>query len=70
MKLLRQAGPDGDLRPGLCFFCVILHHLVDDAADGVRRLPAHPLGGVGIGVQGEPGGVVAYDVLGSLATIF
>lgn len=48
----------------LVYFCpflrsVYLHHLVDDAADGIRRLPLHPLGGVGVGVQGGARAVVA-----------
>ena len=45
-----------------CAFCVILHRLVDDGANGVRRLPAHPLGGVGVGVQGEACGVMPQGV--------
>ena len=51
-------------RPGRGFpsgpaFILDLHRLVDDAADGVRRVPSHPLSGVGVSVQGETGGVVA-----------
>ena len=42
--------------------CWGLHRLVDDAADGVRRLPLHPLGRVGVGVQGETCAVVAQSV--------
>lgn len=39
-----------------------LHRLVDHTADGVRRLPFHPLGRVGIGVQGEARAVVAQGI--------
>ena len=41
---------------------IFLHGLVDYAADGVCRLPLHPLGGVGVGVQGEACTVVAQSV--------
>ena len=54
-------------RPGRGFpsgpaFILDLHRLVDDAADGVCRLPAHPLSGVGVSVQGEPCGVMPQGV--------
>lgn len=42
--------------------CWGLHRLVDDAADGVRRFPLHPLGGVGIGVQCEARAVVTQGI--------
>ena len=38
------------------------HRLVNDATDGIRRLPLHPLGGVGVGVQREARAVVAQRV--------
>lgn len=41
---------------------VYLHGLIYHASDGVRRLPFHPLGGVGVGVQGKPRAVVAQSV--------
>ena len=39
-----------------------LHRLVNHTADGIRRFPFHPLGGVGVGVQREPCAVVAQGV--------
>ena len=47
-----------------CLFLllVFLHRLVDHADDGVCRLPIHPLGGVGVGVQGEDRAVVVQGV--------
>ena len=44
------------------FASVFLHRLVDDAADCIRRLPPHPLCGVGVGVQREARTVVAQRV--------
>lgn len=44
------------------FVSAFLHRLVDDAADGVRRLPLHPLGDVGIGVQRKPCAVVPQGI--------
>lgn len=41
---------------------ISLHRMVDHTADGVRRFPLHPLGGVGVGVQREPCAVVAQGV--------
>ena len=41
---------------------LVSHRLVDDVSDGVRRLPAHPLGGVGVGVQSEARAVVSQRV--------
>lgn len=41
---------------------IVLHCLVDHTADGVRRLPFHPLGRVGVGVQGEARAVVAQGI--------
>ena len=38
------------------------HHLVDNIADGIRRLPAHLLGGVGVGIQRETRAVVAQRI--------
>ena len=38
------------------------HRLINHAADGVRRLPLHPLGGVGVGVQGEARAVVTQGI--------
>ncbi len=38
------------------------HRLINDTPDGVRRLPLHPLGGVGIGVQCEACAVVTQRV--------
>ena len=53
-------------RPGRGFpsgpaFILELHRLADDRADGVCRLPPHPLGGMGVGVQGEPGGAFGWE---------
>ena len=42
------------------------HHLIDDVSDGIRCLPLHPLGGVGIGVQREARAVVAQRIGESL----
>ena len=42
--------------------CQGLHCLVDNVADGVRRLPLHLLGGVGVGVQREACAVVPQGV--------
>ena len=56
--MLRLNRPGRGSPSGLAFI-LELHRLADDRADGVRRLPPHPLGGMGVGVQGEPGGVVA-----------
>lgn len=39
-----------------------LHCLIYHTADGVRRLPLHPLGRMGVGVQGEARAVVAQGV--------
>ena len=40
----------------------IAHRLVDDIPDDVRRLPFHPLGSVGIGIQCESRAVMAQRV--------
>ena len=56
---MNQGGAFGEsLRP----LCLRSHILVNHAADGVRRLPAHLLGGVGVGVQSEACRVVAQRV--------
>ena len=55
-----KSGLDRNPRPALCVS--FLHHLVDHAADSIRRFPLHPLGGVGVGVQGEACAVVAQRV--------
>ena len=56
--MLRLNRPGRGSPSGLALI-LDLHRLVNDAADSIRRLPPHPLGGMGVGVQGEPGGVVA-----------
>ena len=52
MKTLRSNRP-GRGSPSGPAFILDSHRLVDDASNGVRCLPAHPLSGVGVGVQGE-----------------
>ena len=42
--------------------CLRSHILIDHVANGVRRLPAHLLSGVGVGVQREACAVVAQRV--------
>ena len=39
-----------------------LHRLIDHTANGVRRLPLHPLGGVGVGVQGKACTIVPQGI--------
>ena len=39
-----------------------LHCLVDNIPDGIRRLPLHPLGGVGVGIQREARRVVTQRI--------
>ena len=55
-QILSQLGADGTFLhlPQL----ISLHCLIYHAPDGVRRLPLHPLGGVGVGIQREPCAVV------------
>lgn len=59
--MTNRAG-QGNSHPALSL--IVLHCLIDHTADGVRRLPLHPLGGVGVGVQGETCAVVAQGVGG------
>ena len=59
--MLRLNRPGREFPSGPAFI-LDLHRLVDDRADGVRRLPAHPLSGVGVGVQGEACGVMPQGV--------
>ena len=61
MKMLRLNRPGRGSPSGLAFI-LELHRLADDAANGVRRLPAHPLSGMGVGVQSEACGVMAQGV--------
>lgn len=42
--------------------CKKSHRLINHTPDSIRRLPLHPLGGVGIGVQCEPRAVMAQGV--------
>lgn len=57
--MLSQLGADGTFHlPQL----ISSHRLVDDAADCIRCLPPHPLGGVGVGIQREPCAVVAQGI--------
>ena len=53
-KIISQHWTSED-SPALTF----LHRLADDCADGVRRTLLHLDGGVGVGVEREPCGVVA-----------
>lgn len=57
--MTNRAG-QGNSHPALSL--IVLHCLVDHTADGVRCLPLHPLGDVGVGVQGETCAVVAQSV--------
>ena len=45
---------------------MFLHCLVNHAANGIRRFPLHPLGGVGVGIQCEACAVVPQRVGESL----
>ena len=38
------------------------HRLINHTPDSLRRLPLHPLGGVGVGIQGEARAVMAQGV--------
>ena len=61
--MLSQLGADGTFhRPQL----IHLHCLINNATDSVCRLPLHPLGGVGVGVQRKSCAVVAQSVGESL----
>ena len=57
-----------ETRPGRLLKCPALplllksHRLVDHAPDGIRRLPFHPLGGMGVGIQCESRAVVAQRI--------
>lgn len=54
-----QFGADGTFHlPQL----ISLHRLINNTPDSIRRLPLHPLGGVGVGVQCEASAVVAQGV--------
>lgn len=59
---MKRAGVDGNpIRS--CFFALSCsHRLVNHTPDGIRRLPLHPLGGVGVGVQSEARAVVAQGI--------
>lgn len=48
--------------PCPALFHLILHRLVNHTPDGIRCLPLHPLGSVGVGVQGETRAVVPQGV--------
>ena len=61
LETLRPSRP-GRGSPSGPAFILELHRLADDAANGVRRLPAHPLSGMGVGVQSEACGVMAQGV--------
>ena len=56
----------GPLASPALFTFACLHRLVDYIPDGVRRLPLHPLSGMGIGIQREARRVVAQCVGESL----
>ena len=62
MNIVRRSRPGREIPSGPVGFLSFSHRLVNDEADGVRRHPAHPLGGMGVGVQDKPGGVVAQGV--------
>ena len=61
LETLRPSRP-GRGSPSGPAFILELHRLADDADNGVRRLPAHPLSGMGVGVQSEACGVMAQGV--------
>ena len=54
------------MRSGKSMDCPITslrsHHLINDISDGIRRLPLHPLSGVGVGVQCKSRAVVTQRV--------
>ena len=55
MNIVRRSRPGREIPSGPVCFLSFSHRLVNDEADGVRRHPAHPLGGMGVGVQDKPG---------------
>ena len=61
MNIVRRSRPGREIPSGPVCFLSFSHRLVNDEADGVRRHPAHPLGGMGVGVQGEPGGAFGWE---------
>lgn len=62
MCALKRGNPDFRVHTFTFVLIGILHRLVNDTANSVCRLPLHPLGGVGVGIQREPRAVVAQGV--------